>query len=142
MTNRVGIAALAAVSGSMLAFGVAGAQQPDLSNGFRSPSGNMTCVVADKGAVCEIGDHSYSAPAKPSNCYQASGDRIVLFQGDPARFTCHGDTIRDSSLPILDYGQSFRSGEVVCESQTSGMKCANTRTGHWFSLAREGYQLG
>ncbi|WP_433192764.1 hypothetical protein ACQP1G_29210 [Nocardia sp. CA-107356] len=51
MKKRVGIAALAAASGAMPACGVAGAQSPDVSNGFRAPSGNMTCVVADKGVT-------------------------------------------------------------------------------------------
>ncbi|MFI9502954.1 DUF6636 domain-containing protein [Nocardia sp. NPDC052566] len=139
---RVGAAVVAAVAGSATAFGVAGATPPpEFLNGFRSPTGNITCTIADKGAVCEIAQHTYPTPGKPADCYQTYGDRVVLYLGSQARFTCHGDTIRDTSLPVLYYDHSVRSGDVECFSERSGIRCTNARYGHWFRIAAEAYEL-
>lgn len=138
---RAGVTAVFAVTGVTAAFGVAGAVPAEFQDGFRSPSGNITCVLADKGVVCEIAKYSYATPAKPANCYQTYGDRISLFQGDPARFTCHGDTIRDTSLPVLHYDHSLRSGDVECFSERSGIRCENARYGHSFRISIESYDL-
>ncbi|MFI6871398.1 DUF6636 domain-containing protein [Nocardia sp. NPDC050406] len=134
--TAVAVAALGTVSA-----GVAAAVPPAYQDGFQSPSGNITCVLADKGAVCEIANHTYATPAEPADCHQSYGDRITLFQGDPARFACHGDTIRETGLPVLRYGHSLRSGDVECFSERSGIRCVNDRFGHSFRISSESYEL-
>jgi hypothetical protein len=52
-----------------------------------------------------------------------------------------GDTTRDSSAPVLDYGQSSCAGPMLCQSSKSGVTCTNTDTGHGFFLASESYRL-
>ncbi len=57
------------------------------------------------------------------------------------QFSCHTDTVRDSSAPILGYGSRTVAGPISCDSQPSGVTCTDTTTGHFFQMSREKYDL-
>jgi hypothetical protein len=117
------------------------------STKFVTPSGNIWCLVASSsdstnGVVCEIREHSYSAPPKPADCRLDWGDRISLKPGGTPVVHCHGDTIFDSGMPTLPYGQTRWAGPIKCEAQPSGVICTDTGTGHFFRISRESLDLG
>ncbi|HEY7050782.1 MAG TPA: DUF6636 domain-containing protein [Mycobacterium sp.] len=114
---------------------------------FQSPSGNIFCGmgITDGGngvAECEIVNRNWAAPQQPADCPLSFGDRIGIQQGEPARFGCHGDTLRGIGFPTLAYGHSRSAGAITCSSDPSGMTCTDNGTGHFFKISRESYELG
>jgi hypothetical protein len=116
---------------------------------FQTPSGNIACYLgpAQRGGTngsvgCEIGEHTYSAPPRPSGCQLAWGDRFTLAQGGRPESACHGDTLRSAGLQTLDYGETAFSGAIRCPIEPAGITCTDTSTGHFFRLSRESYELG
>jgi hypothetical protein len=119
---------------------------------FQSPSGGIFCSLSVRGegngsVVCQ-GGGNYSAPTPP-NCHLAWGDRFSLDQGSAPVSHCHGDTIVPSSstpgpipnVPILGYGQTRVVGTITCDSEPSGVTCADSGTGHFFRMSREANEL-
>lgn len=112
---------------------------------FQTPSGNIDCAMGllDGSALveCEISDHTYAVPARPTPCMGAFGDRISMSQGNPATMTCHSDTVRGIGYPVLQYGQSRSLNSLTCESRQSGITCTDSASGHYFQLSRDTYEL-
>jgi hypothetical protein len=115
-----------------------------------SPSGNITCVMLYFGgknsANCQIKDFSYaierdcSATAGPG---WHRGDNWHLDEGDTALPTtaCHNG--QNVGYPTtLPYGQSKTLGALICTSETTGVRCTDNSTGHFFRVSRESYQIG
>jgi hypothetical protein len=138
---------LLAISTSMMAAplgvtGIAQAGGPSGSYQFQSPGGNIACNLGPSGAVCDIGDHTYTPPPTPADCHLGWGDRFSLDQGSAATIQCHGDTLRVPGLTTLDYGQSLSSGSITCaDSQSSGVTCTDNSSGHFFRVSSGSYQL-
>ena len=112
---------------------------------FQTPSGNIGCAVGpmDSSAFagCEIREHSYAVPPRPSQCMGSWGSRISMRQGVAPEMTCHSDTILGTGYPALNYGQSRSFTSITCESEESGITCTDNRSGHYFRLARDNYEL-
>lgn len=112
---------------------------------FQTPSGNIGCGIGPMEgkafAGCEIREHSYSVPPRPSPCMGSWGSRISIHQGAPAEMTCHSDTILGPGFPVLQYGQSRSFGSMNCQSQESGITCTDQGSGHYFVLSRDSYEL-
>ncbi|MBX9639820.1 MAG: hypothetical protein K2X97_08850 [Mycobacteriaceae bacterium] len=112
---------------------------------FQTPSGNIDCALglSDGPALaeCEIGDHTYAVPARPTPRMGAFGDRISMRQGSPAKMTCHSDTVRGTGYAVLQYGQTRSLDSVTCESEQSGITCADNASGHFLKLSRDAYEL-
>ena len=112
---------------------------------FQSPSGNIDCGLGllnnNAFALCEIGGHTWVAPARPAACEGGWGDRVGLNQGSAATLDCHTDTVRGSDLPTLGYGDRLSAGAITCDSEFSGVTCTDASTGHYFSIARDSYEL-
>jgi hypothetical protein len=130
--------------------GVAGQAQaggPSGSYQFQSPGGNIACTLGPSTtdgksiATCDIGDHTYAPPPVPADCHLGWGDRFSLQQGDPAMMECHGDTLRIPGLSTLNYGQTFSAGPITCDSESAGMTCTDSSTGHFFRVSSSSYQL-
>lgn len=121
--------------------GSAAAEPTYTPEGFRSPSGNITCVSGGGAVACEINDHAYANPPRPEDCHGSYGDRLAMRNGAIPIIVCHNDTIRDESLPILSYGEAYVRGDLRCVSSTSDVTCTNTRTYHAFTLSRDSYDL-
>jgi hypothetical protein len=47
-----------------------------------------------------------------------------------------------SSSPVLNYRQTHSLGVITCDSETSGVTCTNSNSGHFFRLSRESYDVG
>ncbi|BBX90966.1 hypothetical protein CQY21_26395 [Mycolicibacterium boenickei] len=117
------------------------------STKFVTPSGNIWCLTSRgsdsaNGVVCEIRDHTYTAPPKPEDCHLDWGDRVSLKPGSAPVVHCHGDTIFDAGMPTLSYGQTRWAGPIKCEAQPSGVTCTDTPSGHFFRISRESLELG
>jgi hypothetical protein len=111
---------------------------------FRSPSGNINCTLSTPGgdiaARCEVVEHSWVAPPRSPDCHLDWGDRVYLTQGSVAGFGCYGQEF-PAAEQTLGYGQALSLGSITCNSEYAGMTCADTSTGHYFRVSREGYEL-
>jgi hypothetical protein len=110
---------------------------------FRSPTGNIACLMSGRSVRCDISERSWSPPQRPADCPSEVdfGQGLELPASGAARFVCAGDTVLgDTSAQVLDYGSSSRIGSITCTSAESGMQCAN-ESGGSFSLSREEYVL-
>jgi hypothetical protein len=115
---------------------------------FRSPSGNINCLLFRTGAECLVKQQSWPRlRPRPASCdldwmpnnVSLSGTR--LFVG-----ACRGDVgplcYPGSGCKPLAYGRALTFGRVRCVSATNGVTCRRLdgrRIG--FRVAREGYTL-
>src|SRR5437588_6753046 len=81
---------------------------------FKTPSGNIGCMVDPHYARCDIKDHSWSAPPKPADCDLDWGDALQISDGAAPAPVCHGDTALDPAATVLAYGQRTRPGSILC----------------------------
>jgi hypothetical protein len=136
---RYGVVLLAAVSG--MAITPAAAEMA----GFRAPSGNIHCMYFfdSEGALlrCDILETANPPPEAPADCELDWGNAFVMApDSQDAERICHGDTVADSSLPILDYGSDWQHGGFTCASEKTGISCRNERDAGW-DLARARQKL-
>jgi hypothetical protein len=106
--------------------------------GFQSPSKNITCQYFDYDKQnilrCDIAAMD-TKPRRPADCELDYGSAFEMNAKGPAARICHGDTVRDNSLPALGYGEVWQRGGFTCTSEQTGITCFNAdRRG--FSLAR------
>ena len=106
---------------------------------FQSPSGNIHCnIVKSSGgnsARCDIDEHSFDPPPKPSTCHFDWGPFVKVRKR--AYWACVSDPATGSpDVPVLRYGHSRKVGHVRCTSRRTGMTCTNLKTRHGFRLAR------
>ncbi len=77
----------------------------DSYQSFQSPSRNIQCAMGSMDnntfAMCEIGDHTWAAPPRPTPCMGGWGDRISLTQGSAPKMTCHTDTVRGNGADAV-----------------------------------------
>lgn len=108
---------------------------------FRSPSGNIACVLEEFAARCDVLERSWEVPPVPASCRLAYGSGAELAGAAPGALTCVGDTVADPSLPVLEFDRALRSREVTCVSRRTGVECRNTTTGHGIAVARASYRV-
>ncbi|OBK27417.1 hypothetical protein A5634_23190 [Mycobacterium asiaticum] len=110
---------------------------------FKSPSNNIFCVIDVDGAACDIREYTYTPPPPPECAQHISwGSRFTLAPGKPGTIECHGDTLELPGEPTLNYGQTISAGSLTCASEQSGMRCTDSRSGHFFSVSRDAFKLG
>lgn len=130
--------------GTMLAALIAGATFAAAQTGpagFKSPSGNIHCQYYDGEIRCDIAQQSAPVPPKPRDCELEWGQAFaVADNGRSGERLCHGDTVVDARLPVLAYGNVWRSGGITCASEQTGVTCTNA-AGHGFSLSRAAQRL-
>lgn len=121
---------------SLLVAGTANAE--DALIGFRSPSNNIGCQYYDYDRVvalrCDIMEGTVTAP-RPRNCDLEFGKAFEMKPKGPSERLCYGDTIMDSALPVLPYGQVWQRGGFTCTAEPAGVTCFNADR-HGFSLSR------
>ncbi len=122
--------------------------QADIADDFKTPSGNIYCKmwVGNDGLAavgCE-GGGSQAGPEPDCAEHMQWGDRFSMVQGQAPESHCHTDTIRSNQAqaPVLEYGQTQSTGTITCDSETTGLACTDTSTGHFFSMSREANTLG
>ena len=115
---------------------------PELAlTSFRTPSGNIGCMLSSGGVRCDIGQSTYTPSPKPPACQLDWGGALEVTDQGPGHFICHGDTVTDPSAPALAYGARARQGSVVCVSEQAGITCTNEAGGHGFFISRDSYKI-
>jgi hypothetical protein len=107
---------------------------------FHSPSGNIGCALGGFGARCDVADHTWIAPPKPTNCDVDWGGGVVVDKKGKAGWVCAGDTTLHQGN-ALTYGQSASQGRFKCTSKPNGMRCINKRSKHGFFVSRDTVRL-
>lgn len=110
---------------------------------FQSPTGNIACHISETGAACEIGRYQYTPPPRPANCDNEWGDRIGFDHGGgPAFFGCNMGTFL-GDLPTQRYDTPLTAGPITCVIHAaSGVTCRDSKTGQYFRLSQQSYELG
>jgi hypothetical protein len=112
---------------------------------FQSPSGNIQCNMGSADgttwAACEIRDHTWATPPRPTPCMGNFGDRISIRQASAPEMSCHTDSLMGNGYPTLQYGQTQSINSITCDSEVSGMTCRDTDSGHYFVLSRDNDEM-
>ncbi len=109
---------------------------------FRSPSGNIGCIMFEGGARCDIRDREWSPPARPASCPEQVdfGQGLQVARTGQASVVCAGDTALDPGATVLGYGEASELGGTQCISRREGVTCAN-HSGHGFFISAQRYKL-
>ncbi len=133
-TTRIATIAAVLVAMSVTA-GPPAKAEPLKSKTFRTPSENIGCGFYGGDLRCDI-----LSGLKPEPKGQCEGDWTGLsvpVEGK-AGPVCAGDTVYDSSSPILEYGKKWKRKGIVCRSRKSGLTCRNEGD-HGFFLSRDSW---
>ena len=105
--------------------------------GFRSPSGNVHCMIFSGSYVGARGDLSNFTPSypRPDDCELDWGFAFEVGVTGPGMPICAGDTVMDPNAAVLDYGHSVVSDGITCTSAMCGLTCRNAEC-HGFTVAR------
>ncbi len=106
---------------------------------FDTPSGNISCVISDSDAACDVQRYSYDPGPTPPDCPLDFGYRVDVSLDRPAGFDCSSDSLNVSDV-VLGYGSGVRSGGTVCRSAESGVTCT-VADGRGFFVSRESYRF-
>jgi hypothetical protein len=109
---------------------------PDPFTFFHTPTENIGCAISGKGARCDIQQHEWQPPPKPSHCNLDWGYGLSLDTTGPGEFFCGGDSVFGVGEAV-GYGQSVGHGDFECAVSRSGVECENRLTGHGFALSRQ-----
>jgi len=113
------------------------------SEGFRTPSGNIRCLLRSGSLECLI--LSGLKPAiRAAPCNVDSYYGIALRQRERARpyRACLGGVDGPLAVegPVLAYGRSWRRGSLSCLSRFAGLTCQSL-VGHGFFLSRASWRV-
>jgi hypothetical protein len=129
----LGTCALLVFAGALAGPSAAAPRQSQVS--FRTPSGNVSCVLQDGGTNASVQCWMLSATCLNREIGMKVAYAWVLPGGPggkPKRF-CPGDFV--PATRVLGYGSVLHRGNVTCRSLRSGLRCE--RRGHGFLLSRE-----
>ena len=122
---------------------VIGASVVELDH-FRSPTGNIGCLITTERVQCEIAEHDFALPPESTPCVQSdwvASLQVTSTAGTaPTVGACQSDTVLGAAHE-LPYGTASVIGDFACLSQESGMTCWNQVTRHGFSVARANYAV-
>lgn len=138
---------------------------------FVLPSGNITCVLSDENAVCQIVEKTYDVRAEfmmpdlvGDECTTENADAMTL-TNEPHAWTCAPEDLAPSArvdrlgwwaeevggetldadagtLAVLPYGSTMVAGPVSCRASESGVTCRHTEMGNReIILARDTYWI-
>lgn len=120
--------AIALVAGSVLA--APAAAQASLQ-AFRSPTGNITCVISTESggfAQCELRN------------VPRGGGFMVPRSGRVSRYDVASEDDLAGRRFTLAYGRSTQLGGFRCTSQFAAMRCVSLGSGHGFRISRQRQQ--
>jgi hypothetical protein len=117
--------------------------------GFRSPSGNISCLFVPGRPVtllCGIAHADYAAALQDGCMARATVDwhGFTLPATRKGSVSCSGgilynpDTQRPSYV-TLAYGKRWQQGVFTCDSRVTGVTCRN-RNGHGLFLSRQAWR--
>jgi hypothetical protein len=106
---------------------------------FRSPTGNISCMIATGEyaiARCDMSSLTPSYTSPPANCDLDWGSSFaVALSSRKGMLACVGDSVADPAAVTLGYGQTLSLGGFDCASERSGMTCTNP-AGHGFTISK------
>jgi hypothetical protein len=110
---------------------------------FRSPTGNIGCVILDRTARCDISQRSWKPPPRPASCSREVdfGQGLEVGGSGKGSFVCAGDTALDPTGTPLSYGDASIEGDLACVSAFTGMTCSDLTDRHGFFISRERYRI-
>ena len=110
--------------------------EPGPTGTFRSPSGNILCLMQQELTSCWIGEKQWSIdqPAEPE-CAEADWGDAIEVSTVEVRWPCYTDFIYDPAADILDYGEAMVVPGFRCDSARAGVTCLN-QAGQGFRLAK------
>ncbi|MEA2435425.1 MAG: hypothetical protein QOG54_2882 [Actinomycetota bacterium] len=132
----VRLAIVSAVVLAQLTVAPLGAQAALRSRAFQTPSGNIGCLLAGGHLRCDILSGLNPEPNRPC---ELDWTGLSIGREARARPVCAGDTVFDRNSPVLNYGEKWRRGGIVCVSRQSGLRCHNNFD-HGFFLSRDDWE--
>jgi hypothetical protein len=146
VTGRV---LLFAVAVALVAAGVAGAVTS--LPGFRSPSGNISCLLVPgppRNVQCQIAHAGY-AKTLQARCMGPAQNGVdwrgfTLTATKPATLVCSGGILYNPTAyrpryVTLPYGKSWRQGMFTCVSRVAGVTCTS-HAGHGLFVSRQSWR--
>ena len=141
---------LALVGVALVTAGVAGSATN--LPGFRSPSGNISCLLVPgppSNVQCQIARSDY-AQRLQARCLGPNGSGVdwhgfTLTANKPATIVCSGGILYNPATQLpryvtLPYGKSWRRGAFTCLSRVTGVTCEN-KTGHGLFVSRQSWRV-
>jgi hypothetical protein len=138
---------------------------------FVLPTGNITCVLSEENALCQIVEKTFDVRADfmmpdliGDGCTAENADAMTL-TNEPAAWTCAPEDLAPSaqldrlgwwaqeldgqtldsdagSLAVLPYGSTMVAGPVSCAASESGVTCRHTEMGNReIVLSRDTYWI-
>lgn len=110
---------------------------------FISPSANIACLMQEDGVMCEARDTTMISdldnPEGDGRCngFMLNGGANYLCASVPMFWD--GLDHDAAEWPTMPYGSTVFVSEHVCSSESSGVTCWNSRTGHGFLLSKSRY---
>jgi hypothetical protein len=93
---------------------------------FHAPSGNVSCEILSKGALCSVG---------------SIGTTFAFSEGQAAQVES-GASLSENAGELAPYGSTVSAGTVTCtvpqSSEPHGIICADSESGHGFEASRIG----
>ncbi len=106
---------------------------------FRSPTGNINCLIANgdyAAARCDLIELTPSFTTPPPGCDLDWGRAFSISRSDhKGQLACVGDTVIDPNAITLSYGETLSLGSLSCTSEKTGMTCTNP-AGHGFTISK------
>ena len=130
----------------------AGAGTATILPGFRSPSGNISCLLVPgppPNVQCKIAQADYAGKLQARCLGPARGGvdwhGFALTATGPATIVCSGGILYnpDTQRPryvTLPYGSTWRRGVFACVSRVTGVTCTS-RTGHGLFVSRQSWRV-
>jgi hypothetical protein len=114
--------------------------------GFRSPSGNISCLFIPSGSgapatiLCRLADADY-AQALQDRCKDLDWHGFLLPAARKGAVNCSGGilynpTTQHPTYITLAYGKTWRQKMFSCTSQVNGVNCSNPH-GHGMFISRQ-----
>lgn len=108
---------------------------PGTSGAFTSPSGNIACSLTETGgASCYIIDKQWTID-EPEGCAGLDYGNALEVGPTGSAYSCYTDFSWDTTAAALPYGSAMAVGEVLCESERTGITCSHS-SGAGFTVAR------
>jgi hypothetical protein len=98
--------------------------------GFRTPTGNIHCLIYGGDLRCDMAENTAKLPPQPKDCNLDWGNAFGMSLTGTASRICHGDTIAGNH-PVLGYGKTWRKNGFTCTSRTTGLTCTNRNKRGW-----------
>ncbi|GEA88444.1 DUF6636 domain-containing protein [Cellulomonas cellasea] len=104
---------------------------------FASPTGNISCAMADDGVTCSIASITFAPPGAEA-CAAGTLGHTVVAGADGVELPCLDGpvpAVAADDVPRLEYGATSTVGGWTCTSATNGVTCVD-ESGTGFRLAR------